>query len=138
MGTKHALKESYPADPSLDEEFSAFGDDDVMEFMNLTQEDTGIEGTIFISTPMGGHGPRVKYFVKTGPGQKSFSVSISAEPQVVASSLPDRITNRMAHDVIEWVRLNRSTLLKFWTEGKYWSLSELNAFAKRLKKLPPG
>jgi hypothetical protein len=36
--------------------------DDVVEMANLTTAQTGVPGTIFISTAMGGHGPRVMYF----------------------------------------------------------------------------
>ena len=44
---------------------------------NLTSAQTGVPGTIFISTAMGSHGPRVKYFVQPGRTQPSFSVSIA-------------------------------------------------------------
>ena len=38
------------------------GDDDLMDFMNLTSLRTGVSGIVFISTAMGPHGARVKYF----------------------------------------------------------------------------
>lgn len=85
---------------------------------------------------MASHGPGVKYFVKTGQGQPSFSVSIAERPRVVANSLPERVLNRMAPVVIEWVRLNWAALLRFWNEGQYWSIDELNAFAEQLAKVP--
>jgi hypothetical protein len=48
-----------PADaPPADE----LANEDLVEMANLPQEDTGIPGTILVSTRMGGHGPRVKYF----------------------------------------------------------------------------
>jgi hypothetical protein len=50
-----------PADTRLAEELAA---DDVVEMANLTTAQTGVPGTTFISTAMGGHGPRVKYFLK--------------------------------------------------------------------------
>jgi hypothetical protein len=122
-------------EPTLQEEIGALGDDP-MDFMNLTQNETGIAGTLFVSTAMGPHGPRVKYFVRTGKGQPSFSVSISVEPEVVATSLSERITSEMAPAVIAWIKLNRTALLNFWNEGQYWSRSEVNAFADSLQKLP--
>src|SRR5437763_15261168 len=127
MHATAAPKESHRPEPTRGREFGSLGDDDLMDFMNLTQEETGIVGTIFVSTAMGSHGPRVKYFLKSGKDQKSLSVAISAEPYVMTSSLPERITNRTAPAVIEWVRLNRSALLKFWNDGKYWSRAEVNA-----------
>ena len=112
------------------------GDDDLMDFMNLTSLRTGVSGIVFISTAMGPHGPRVKYFLKTGKGQPSFSVSIADEPQVVASSLPDRVADQMAPAVIAWVKLNRAELAKFWSEGETWTVEEVDAFRDRLKPLP--
>ena len=59
-----------PADTRLAVELT---DDDVVEMANLTTAQTGVPGTIFISTAMGGHGPRVKYFLQPGRSQPSFS-----------------------------------------------------------------
>ena len=122
-------------EPTLREEFAQFGDDDVVEFVNLTSKQTGIDGVVFISTVMGQHGPKVKYFTKTGKDQPSFSVSIAANARVVASSLPDRVVARAAPDVIKWVHLNQDALLRFWNDGDTWSFDEVTAFATSLKKL---
>ena len=48
-----------PPDALLADELS---DDIVVDMANLTSAQTGIAGTILISTAMGAHGPRVKYF----------------------------------------------------------------------------
>ena len=136
MCAKQLLKESSPREPTLQEEIAMLGGDDLMDFMNLTSLRTGISGIVFISTAMGPHGPRVKYFVRTGKGQPSFSVSIAAEPKVVASSLPDRITSQMAPAVVAWVKLNHAALTKFWNDGDTWTDDEVDAFRARLKPLP--
>ncbi len=136
MCAKQLLKESGPREPTLQEELAALGDDDLLEFMNLTSLRTGVSGIVFISTAMGPHGPRVKYFVRTGKGQPSFSVSIAAEPKIVASSLSDRITNQMAPAVIAWVKINHVALTKFWNDGDVWTDDEVDAFKDRLKPLP--
>ena len=136
MSMKQAFKERNHAEPTLQEEIAALGDDDLMDFMNLTSLRTGVSGILFISTAMGLHGPRVKYFVKTGKGQPSFSVSIAAEPRIVASSLPDRVTDQMAPAVIAWVKLNHAELATFWIEGETWTDDEVDAFRDRLKPLP--
>ena len=73
-----------PADSPLEEELA---DEDVAEMANLTTAQTGVPGTIFISTAMGRHGPRVKYFLQPGRSQPSFSVAIADTPTVVANSL---------------------------------------------------
>lgn len=122
-------------EPTLGDELAALGNDDVVEMTNLQEDDTGIPGVIFISTAMGSHGPRVKYFVKAGRSQPSFSVSIAEEPSVLANSLPQRDLNRAAPAVVEWVRLNRAALLRFWSEGDSFSIHEVLAFVKALKKV---
>ncbi len=49
-----------PPDISLHDELSC---EDMVEMANLTSAQTGVPGTIFISTAMGQHGPRVKYLM---------------------------------------------------------------------------
>ncbi len=93
-----------PADALLVDELAC---DEVVEMANLTSAQTGVAGTIFISTAMGPHGPRVKYFVQPGRTQPSFSVSVADIPAVVANSLPARVVRQMSPQVIEWVSRNR-------------------------------
>ena len=85
-----------PTDISLAAELTG---EDVVEMANLTSAQTGVAGTIFISTAMGAHGPRVKYFLRPGRTQPSFSVAIADAPAVVANSLPARIVRQMAPQV---------------------------------------
>jgi hypothetical protein len=134
MTAKQAL-ETRDREPTFQEELAVLGDDDLFDMANLTSKQTGIDGIVFISTAVGAHGPRVKYFVKTGRGQPSFSISIAEAPQVLASSLPPRVTNQVAPKVSEWVRLNREALLSFWNDGQYWTVDEVRAFLAGLKKL---
>src|ERR1700757_312424 len=58
-----------PMDTRLAEELA---EDDVVETANLTTAQTGVPGTIFISTAIGGHEPRVKYFLQPGRSQPAF------------------------------------------------------------------
>ena len=122
-------------EPTLREELAALGDEGVAEMTNLREDDTGIPGIVFISTVMGSHGPRVKYFLKAGRDQPSFSVAISEEPDVVANSLPQRDLRRASPSVIAWVTLNREALLRFWNEGDTWSIRDVVAFVESLKKV---
>ncbi len=87
-----------PADTLLADELAR---EDMVEMANLTSAQTGIGGTIFISTAMGAHGPRVKYFVQPGRTQPSFSVSVTDTPTVVANSLPARVVRQMSPQVID-------------------------------------
>jgi hypothetical protein len=121
-----------PVDALLADELAA---EDVVEMANLTTAQTGVPGTIFISTAMGGHGPRVKYFVRPGRTQPSFSVSVADPPAVVANSLPVRTVGQMAPQVIAWVALNRQALLDFWQQGDTWTQPEVNDFIQRLRHI---
>ena len=125
-------RDRFPADLSLDDELAS---EDFVEMANLTSAQTGVPGTIFISTAMGAHGPRVKYFVQAGRTQPSFSVSIADPPTVVANSLPARTVRQMAPQVIAWAALNRDALLDFWHHGDTWMQPEVNAFIQRLRRL---
>src|ERR1700676_5553335 len=100
-----------PADTRLADELAC---EDVVEMANLTSAQTGVPGTIFVSTAMGAHGPREKYFLKPGRTQPSVSVSIADAPTVVANSLSTRIVRQMSPQVINWVSRNKSALMDFW------------------------
>ena len=119
-----------PADTLLSDELSS---EELVDMANLTSAQTGVPGTIFISTAMGAHGARVKYFVQPGRTQPSFSVSIADPPTVVANSLPARTLRQMAPQVIEWVSRNRQDLLDFFYHGDTWTQPEVNAFIQRLR-----
>ena len=121
-----------PADTRLAEELAA---DDVVEMANLTTAQTGVPGTIFISTAMGGHEPRVKYFLQPGRSQPSFSVAIADVPTVVANSLPVRVVRQLSPQVIDWVSRNKDALLAFWHYGDTWSQPEVNDFIQKLQRL---
>ena len=136
MSSKQALKESLPPDTTLDAELSVVADDDIVEMSNLFPEDTGIDGVIFISTAMASHGPRIKYSLKAGRHQPSFSVSISRDPRILANSLPKHVMTNVAPKVIRWVELNHEDLLNFWENGTTWSRRQEDDFVGGLKKLP--
>src|SRR5216683_4318591 len=120
-----------PADTLLAEELAS---DDVVEMANLTTAQTGVAGTIFISTAMGSHRPRVKYFLQPGRSQPSFSVAISDIPTVAANSLPVRVVRQISPQVITWVSRNKDPLLEFWYQGDTWTQPEVNDFIQRLDR----
>ena len=122
----------FPRDVLLAEELAQ---EDVVEMANLTTAQTGIVGTIFISTAMGAHGPRVKYFLQPGRTQPSFSVSITDAPAVVANSLPARVVRQMSPAVIEWVLRNKDVLIDFWHHGDTWTQPEVNDFIQKLQRV---
>jgi len=121
-----------PPDLLLAEELSG---EDVVEMANLTSAQTGVSGTIFISTAMGARGPGVKYFIQPGRTQPSFSVAIANTPAVVANSLPARTVRQMSPRVIDWVLRNKDGLLDFWHNGDTWTQPEVNDFIQKLRSV---
>jgi len=122
-------------EPTLDEEIGALDDEDIFDMANLGEDRTGVPGVIMISTAMGAHGPRVKYYLKTGPGQLSFSVAVASEPRVLASSMAARDLNRRGPSVIDWVALNHEALARFWWDGAHWMNEDVQTFIAALKKV---
>jgi hypothetical protein len=121
-----------PADTLLAEELAR---EEVVEMANLTTAQTGVPGTIFISTAMGAHGPGVKYLFQPGRSQPSFSVTISDVPRVVANSLPVRVVRQLSPQVINWVSINKDALLDFWHRGDTWTQPEVNDFIQKLNRI---
>ena len=121
-----------PADLPLVEELAQ---EELVEMANLTSAQTGIIGTIFISSAMGAHGARVKYFEQPGRTQPSFSVSVADAPAVVANSLPVRVVRQMSPQVIDWVSRNKDALLDFWHHGDTWTQPEVNDFIQKLRRV---
>src|ERR1700741_3581068 len=121
-----------PSDTPLAEELA---DEELVEMANLTTAQTGVPGTIFISTAMGGHGPRVKYLLQPGRSQPSFSVAIADTPTIVANSLPVRIVRQLSPQVIDWVSRNKDALLDFWYRGDTWTQPEVNDFILKLQRV---
>jgi len=121
-----------PDDAFLAEELAR---EDNVEMANLTSAQTSVSGTILISTAMGAHGPRVKYFLHPGRTQPSFSVSVTDTPTVVDNSLPARTVRQMSPQVIAWVSCNKDELLDFWNRGDTWTQPEVNEFIQRLRRV---
>jgi hypothetical protein len=121
-----------PADTRLADELTG---NDVVEMANLTTAQTGVPGTIFISSAMGGHGPRMKYFLQPGRSQPSFSVAVADIPTVVANSLPARVVRQLSPQVIDWVSRNKDALLDFWYHGDTWTQPEVNNFIQTLQRV---
>ena len=134
MGVNETVAVWIDREPTLDEELTALGEEPV-EMANLPPDWTGVLATIFISTAMGQHGPRVKLYLKTGGGQPSASISIGPNPRVLASSLDERDLNRIAPKALEWVTLNHEALTTFWFEGETLDIADVADFGRSLKRV---
>ncbi|MGU3540931.1 hypothetical protein [Methylobacterium sp. A54F] len=104
---------------------------------NLDEQDTGIPGTVFVSTALGSHGPRVKWYPgRAGRDLPCLIVSIGPEPRIRDDFLAPSVSRPAAPRVIAWVRQNHAPLLRFWSEGASWNRREVAAFLDGLRPLP--
>ncbi len=109
---------------------------DLFEMANLSREQTGVEGVIFISTRMARHAARVKWY----PGRPKdkapcLSMTIEPEPQAFNHHLATRVFEAASGPAKAWVALNQLELLDFWNNGHTWMDDEVAAFKRRLRKL---
>lgn len=137
MGVSDNIAVWIDREPTLDEEINALDDEDIFDMANLGENETGVPGVIMISTIMGKHGPRVRYFVKPGRHQPSFSVTIASEPRIVGRSeeFDQKTFARVAPLVISWVALNQEALSRFWWTGDELMNDQVQAFIAELKKV---
>jgi hypothetical protein len=117
---------------------TAAGDaeDELFDVVNLPRADTGVDGTIYLSTMQGQHGPRIKWF----PGRPSrdgacLTVTLEATPRILNHGLPQRDVAAVSPALLGWVRSNRGELLRFWNDGLSWTRDEVDAFVEGLIKL---
>jgi hypothetical protein len=110
---------------------------ELFEMVNLTTKDTGVQGTIYISTAQGSHGPRVNWYpARPQRDAPSLTTTIEAEPRSINHNLERRSAFAASAIVEEWVRANHEKLLDFWSHGETWTRDEVNAFVDGLTKLP--
>lgn len=100
--------------------------DQISEMANLPEKETGIKGFIYISTKQGNHGPRIKYYKKLGQDKPSLSIQISKDPKVVVVSSGFVISSEIEKKLIQYIKLNRIKLLKFWKHGTKMTRGEVN------------
>lgn len=112
-------------------------DEDLFDSMNLHEKRTGLTGTIFLSTKVPQHGPRVKWMpTSPGPSRPTCSFTLDDPPRLVASSLSELVVLGVRVDLTAWIQANKTALLAFWNEGAYWDSDEVDAFKASLKPLP--
>jgi hypothetical protein len=111
--------------------------DEMVEIVNLSQQRTGVAGTIFISTRMAAHGQRIKWL----PGRPErdgpcLVVTLEDPPRAINMGLPLRVARASEARIEAWAALNRDALLRFWQDGVVWLEEEVAAFLDGLRKLP--
>lgn len=108
-----------------------------VEMANLPREETGVDGTIYISSMQASHGPRVRWYpgrpTRDGP---CLTVKLEEPPRAISHGLLARDAAAGERQVGRWVALNRDALLDFWFNGFAWTVDELHAFTKGLTRFP--
>jgi hypothetical protein len=111
--------------------------EEMFDVVNLTAAESGVVGTLFVSTMQGAHGPRVKWFPERASRDGAcLIVTLEDTPRVINQGLPAIEARRAERAVLSWVALNRTALLSFWNDGVTWTRTEVNAFFDGLQKLP--
>lgn len=113
-----------------------FIEDTLIEMANLTERDTNVPGTIFVSTALGAHGPRVKWYPGT-PGRQlpCLIASIGPEPAIRDDFVGSPASRSVTPLLLRWVGQNQEALLRFWSEGETWDRHEVSAFLDGLRPL---
>ena len=118
-------------DPRIHEDLEA------IEMANLREGDTGVPGTMYVSSAQGSHGPRTKWFPgRGGTDIPCLTITIADPPIVINHNLSERDSRRGSDPARRWTVLNAAALLTFWHVGSTWDRHELNAFLDGLQKLP--
>lgn len=112
-------------------------DDDLLEMANLDEQDTHVPGSIFVSTALGSHGPRIKWYPGSpGRALPCLIMSIGPDPEVRADFLPRPVSRPVLPLLTAWVKLNHAELLAFWNEGETWNRRRVAAFLDALRPVP--
>ena len=90
------------------------------EMARVKEANSGINVVIYVSTKNGvkqRHGPRIKVsnIKHTFSWDDNFAVTIEKEPQIIAGKV--KIKNDEVEDIFDWVKLNYSTLMKYWNDA---------------------
>lgn len=111
--------------------------DEMVEVVNLSGRDTGAEGTIFISTRMAAHGPRIKWFpLRPERDAPCLVVTLEDPPRAINLGLAQPVARRGEAQALAWASANRVALLDYWENGVSWTRDEVSAFIDGLRKLP--
>lgn len=102
---------------------------------NLTKKYTGFDKIIRISTAEASHAPRVKLYYKPGKDQPSTSFQISDEPHKIDGADSLNPTAKEEQQVIQFVKLNKDALLKFWYHGTEMTQDEVDEMLASLIKI---
>jgi len=101
-----------------------------VEMSNLGSRLTGLDGSVYISTKEGNHGPRIKFYKKLGKDKPYTGVSISDDPKILYDDLI--LPPKEQQKLLKFVKLNHELLSEFWYNGHYIDFENI---LDRLKKV---
>jgi hypothetical protein len=110
--------------------------DSSSEFLNLSEGETGVPGTIRLES----WAERDDQVVFWCPGRfrhdaGHLSVSIQKRPALIRNGLKDGEWEASLDTLLRWVSLNRRALQGFSASGVDWSRGDVRKFAKSLQKI---
>ena len=106
------------------------------DVVNLPEQETGVVGTISISTLVWCALPAVRWFPdRASDPLPHLIVSISEHPQIVNLGVPVDVTRRMTPPLIRWMVLNQEKLLTFWANSVSLTRQEIMAHVGGFQKL---
>ena len=107
----------------------------VFEMSNQYEKDTGIPGCIYISSEEGQHGGRIKYYLNK-PSRKYPCIIYNIYTlKLVKDKLKDEVDAKTRKQILKWIELNQSELIRFWETGYDWNNEEKRNFEDNLKKV---
>ncbi len=111
-------------------------EDDPVEVTNLTEEDSGVPGVVYLSTRQGRHGRRVPWYPPRGGARGPLlTITLEDPPRILNHGVPPRDASGVVA-AAEWAAQNREAPPKPWFEGTSLNRREMDAFLDGLRTLP--
>lgn len=110
-----------------------------IEFCNLSEKDTGVRHTVYISSSWPDEKTAIRVFVDFPDIKKFIRILIpeelNSDAEIINSENIDFFEESDLHDAKNFVMLNRMTLLDFWYNGVSWCITDVTDMAKNLRKV---
>ena len=105
-------------------------DEEQYEFMNLSYNDTCINGNIYISSKRENQKPNIIFSIVPDSNEKTI---FSLDNKIIYSNMND--IDKYLPKINQWILLNKEKLLDFWNNGSEWYWDDLCSFVETFKKI---
>ena len=112
-----------------------FTEDLVYEMSNQYEKDTGIPGCIFVSSRMGKHEGRIKYYTNKPSLNGPCLIYSIYNFKVLRDKLGNEVDSKTRKQIIAWIKINQKELIQFWETGYDWTPEQVRYFEDNLKKV---